>query len=670
MRQPNAVPVTLAEIARLAGVGRAAVSNWRRRHASFPTPIGGSDVSPQFSLVEVERWLRQQGKLDDIGEVERLWPYLDSLGDRGQAGLTIAAMALRRSNPSIRMASVPDFELGPDAEPLVLQAMSAADSEQSPGETFDYLLGRWLDVHVRQITTTPRPFAELITTLALECRTEKAPTNWTVLDPACGSGTLLATAGAALSTSGPRLAGTDIDPVLAAVAAARLTTELTAVGNLVIDIAAGDSLLRDPHQQLFADLVLCYPPFGTRDWGHDVLATDPKWRFGLPPRGESELAWVQHVLSRLAPGGTAVVVMPPSVASRKTGRHIRGSLIRSGALHAVVALPAGIAPPHSVALHVWVLRQPDSVANGHHQVHLVDATTTTRPVNSGDWATLTTSIVAGITNWPRLPDSAEGGVACRTVSAADLMSDDVDLTPARHIPSPPSSTLSHTITASWSEVAEMLSGLEDSRRALSSIDWHPSSMVGTTTIGELIRAGVLDLHTGQAFDLDAVRIGARGKADFPVLTVPDLMASGVPSRWIAGHDARSAQLVVTEPHDVVVAGVTRAFSAWVEEGEPTVLGPQLYVLRVDPEVLDPWFLAGCLRAPSNGRQAGTHTSSSARIDVRKLRVLQLSIGEQRRYGAICRRVADFERSLDNLAGLGTSLIAEMSDRLAAGLRDQ
>ncbi|MBF6399462.1 N-6 DNA methylase [Nocardia cyriacigeorgica] len=668
--QQDAVPVTLAEIARLAGVGRAAVSNWRRRHGSFPAPIGGTDVSPHFSLVEVESWLREQGKLDDIGTVERLWPRLDNLGDRNQAGLVIAAMALRRPAPGVRVESVPEITLGHESASLVRQAMSAAEHERSPGETFEYLLGRWLDVHVRQITTTPRLFAELIAAVAVESRTGPAPMGWTVLDPACGSGTLLAAASATLGTTARRLIGTDLDPVLAAVTAARLTTEATADSRTVIDIASGDSLLADPRKQVLADLVLCYPPFGTRDWGHEVLATDPRWRFGLPPRGEVELAWVQHVLSRLSPGGAAVVVMPPAAASRKAGRHIRSSLIRSGGLHAVIAMPAGVAPPHSVALHLWVLRQPNSAAPGRHQVHLVDATSAARPVNATDWARLTTAVVAAIADRPRPLHPVEDDIASRIVAAAELMSGDADLTPARHIPSPSSSVPPQAMATSWSEVAQTLSSLEDSRRILSSLDWHQSPSIGTTSIGELIRAGVLDLHAGQAFDPDAVRIGPREKGDLPALTVPDLMARGVPRRWMAGRAARAARLLVTEPNDVVVAGVTRAFTAWVEDDAPTVLGPQLYVLRTDPERLDPWFLAGCLRAPSNGRQAGTHTSSAARIDVRKLRVLQLPIDVQRRYGAISRRIADFERDLESLAGLGASLIAELSDRLAAGLLGQ
>lgn len=65
----NATEVTAAGIARLAGVGRAAVSNWRRRHADFPHPVGGTETSPSFALAEVERWLRDQGKLVEVPSV-------------------------------------------------------------------------------------------------------------------------------------------------------------------------------------------------------------------------------------------------------------------------------------------------------------------------------------------------------------------------------------------------------------------------------------------------------------------------------------------------------------------------------------------------------------------------------------------------------------------------
>ncbi len=92
------VVVTLAEIARIAGVGRAAVSNWRRRYDSFPSPVGGTDTSPQFSLSQVEEWLRRENKLKTApNPLDRLWPEYESLGDRETTGLLVAQVGLRQS---------------------------------------------------------------------------------------------------------------------------------------------------------------------------------------------------------------------------------------------------------------------------------------------------------------------------------------------------------------------------------------------------------------------------------------------------------------------------------------------------------------------------------------------------------------------------------------------
>src|SRR4051794_13896707 len=119
MSAHEAVPVSLAEIARIAGVGRAAVSNWRRRHDSFPTRIGGTDVSPQFSLAEVEQWLRDNGKLQDIGGRELLWPRFEALGSRNESGLAVAEAARRMRSSRARIAHP---ELSAQARDLVVEA--------------------------------------------------------------------------------------------------------------------------------------------------------------------------------------------------------------------------------------------------------------------------------------------------------------------------------------------------------------------------------------------------------------------------------------------------------------------------------------------------------------------------------------------------------------------
>ncbi|MFI2643960.1 N-6 DNA methylase [Streptomyces sp. NPDC018610] len=661
MSTSDAVPVSLAEIARIAGVGRAAVSNWRRRHDTFPTRIGGSDVSPQFSLAEVERWLRDNGKLKDVGGRELLWPRFEALGSRDESGLAIAEAARRMRSARARGRH---SELSAPARELVAETARLGRTE-GPRETFEFLLQRWLETHVRQLSTTPPQLAALMARAALTVRigadADAGGDRLTVFDPACGTGHL--PAAAAHEYGGHRLTvlACERDPALAALARARLGF-VADEREIHTEITTADALREDCFAGARADIALCNPPFNERDWGYEELATDQRWAHGLPPRTEPELAWAQHLLTRLRPGGAAVVVLPPAVASRKAGRRIRGSLLRTGVLRAVVALPPGSAQPHSVSLQLWILRAaPEGPATTPpaQDALLVDAS---RFANPGarepgpDWAALSSFVLGALETLDR-PDRNPPEGAVR-IPLLDLLDDEVDVTPGRY--ATPGAQPSHAeLTAAWKEVSTTLIGLSDCARYLSGLDPHSPAAQTTATVGDLVKAGALTLLAGQQPPDGEPAPDAPG---LPLLTVADLLRDGAPGARTPAGPAHA----VAEEGDVVVAGVIRAFRAWVHQGPPTALGPQLYALRVDPEKLDAHFLAGCLRAPANGRQAGTHASSSSRVDIRRLQVLPLPLEEQAAYASAFRRLTEFERLLAHADGLGRWLVGDLSDRLAAG----
>ncbi|MFJ3223237.1 N-6 DNA methylase [Streptomyces sp. NPDC086783] len=657
MSAHEAVPVSLAEIARIAGVGRAAVSNWRRRHDSFPARIGGTDVSPQFSLAEVAQWLRNNGKLRDIAGRELLWPRFEALGSRNESGLAIAETARRMRSSRARIAHP---ELSTQARELVAEAAKVGRTE-GPRETFEFLLQRWLETHVRQLSTTPPRLAALMARIALTVRLSPAQGGLTLLDPACGTGHLAAAVMQEYDNPGLEVLACERDPALAALAAGRLHF-LAEDHDIRTRIVTADALRDDPFGETKADIALCNPPFNERDWGYEELATDQRWTHGLPPRTEPELAWVQHLLSHLRPGGAAVVVLPPAVASRKAGRRIRGSLLRTGALRAVVSLPPGSAQPHSVSLQLWILRAaPDgpAVAPPSQDALLVDATRFARSGTrepSPDWDVLGSFVLTAMATLDQADQEPPQGAV--RVPLLDLLDDEVDVTPGRYTTTTAEPSCQQ-LASKWDAFGALLTDLANHAQLLSALDFEAGTPQTTTTVGDLVKAGALTLRVGQQAPESAAP--ADGAA-VPLLTVADLLHDGIPS----GAVPVGSTAAVAKEGDVVVAGVARAFKAWVHEGPPMALGPQLHLLRVDAEKLEPHFLAGCLCAPANGRQAGTHASSSSRVDIRRLQVLQLPLEKQTVYAETFRRLRTFEELLTAADRSGKGLLGDMGDRLAAG----
>jgi SAM-dependent methyltransferase len=660
-----AVSVSLAEIARIAGVGRAAVSNWRRRHDDFPDPVGGSDASPLFSMADVELWLESNGKFHSrTPDLERLWPRFEALRDRDEMGRTVAAVGARLATHTAGTVVLPTDELPVARRDLVDAAIVAAERLGNTA-TFGFLLQRWLGTHVRQITTTPEPLAALMAEMAARSTGRVR----TVLDPACGVGSLLLAAARTWRDEKQlRLMGQDVDPVLAAVAkAGLLLSEVPAVrrGDGVV-VTAADTLRADAFPDVEADVVLCNPPSNDRDWGYAELATDPRWTFGQPPRTEPELAWVQHCVSALAPSGTAVLLLPPAVAARRAGRRVRSALLRTGTLRAVVALPPGAAFPYGLGLHLWLLGR-----SGEQQADtltLVDAAEFRRQDGAGradiEWAGLRDRIMSALSA-SSVEVPVPGSVR---MPVMELLDEQVDLTPARYVPSSAVVT-ARKLGRTWSDFDAGMAELRQAAEALAALRPSRSAVeVPSVTVGDLERSGAVELHAGHALPEDRLRGGERPSDALAVLTIADLLVGEGARNWLpaAEIDAAGSASVVTRPRDVVIAVAPRAFDAWVEGAEACVLGPQLVAVRLDPALLDPWFLAACLRAPANARQAGTHASTASRIDVRRLQVPRLPLDAQRRYAEIHRGILRFEAALRRVGGTGEGLGRTLGEVLAAG----
>ncbi|MFE0250960.1 N-6 DNA methylase [Streptomyces sp. NPDC059010] len=702
MRQPSA-QVTAAEISRIAGVTRATVSNWRRRHVDFPAPSGGTESSPLYDLETVRAWLASRGQASAANPREELRTTLrlHAQGSEGGGVATllplVPAAARRTTDELTELMELTDADLiaradraaadlsdtVPGAEAVhftaadvpALRALLLCVRDEGGQAALGVLAERELEDSAASGTyQTPAPLADIMARLV-----PGGPAA--VFDPACGSGTLLA---AAARLGAGELYGQDTLPVQAQRSAVSLM--LTAP-DAAVSIRTGDSLRADAFSGLTVDAVLCNPPYGDRDWGHDELAYDPRWAYGVPARAESELAWVQHALAHLAPGGYAVLVLPPATASRASGRRVRAELVRSGALRAVVALPVGASAPLHIGLQIWVLQRPEPGGAERKSVLFLDTTETATAPATGrsgpaqsrtrgggrvalDWDGLTRRVLNAMEAFTADPDTfTDDPGTARAVPVVDLLDDVVDLSPARQVRVSQSSIdpteLATLVDAARLDLVLAAKSLGDaadyndwSAAGTSSREWR------TATASDLTRGGALTLlrtapegrepRGDRDSDVDSEARAVLTGADIARGTAP----SGDPT------EVRSDLAPVIAAGDVLVRAVAAGSGPMArvanEDDVGALLGTHVHLFRPDPARLDPWFLAGFLGAEDN--IAGASTGSTVlHVSPGRLRVPLLPLEEQRGYGEAFRRVQELRLQASRAARL-----AEETARLLGG----
>ncbi|MGY5059129.1 N-6 DNA methylase [Streptomyces sp. 900105755] len=704
MPQPSA-QVTAAEISRIAGVTRATVSNWRRRHDDFPAPSGGNESSPLYDLEAVRAWLRSRGQASAAAPAEELRTLLrlHPAGTGPAAPLFPLVLATSRRSPHelTELADLPDADLAARADAAVADLtgtlpqteaapFTAADAgivralihcvrQEGAQAALDVLAERELDDSASTGTyQTPDRLADLMARL-LPADTAR------VLDPACGSGTLLA---AAARHGARELYGQDALPVQAQRSAVRL---LLATPDATVAVQAGDSLRHDAFPQPPVDAVLCNPPYGDRDWGHDELAYDPRWAYGVPPRSEPELAWIQHALAHLHPGGYAVLLLPPATAARASGRRVRAELVRGGALRAVVALPSGAAAPLHIGLQLWILQTPQPDGPDRASVLFVDAagerqqdrprnrsdstpgsTGTRRRRDTLDWDELTDTVLAHWAAFRADPESFsdEPGIA-RAVLVVDLLDEVVDLTPARQVRALPAdidpAQVARQADAHRKQLTEHAGLLAQAAQGT----WQPTGdsprQWRTATLSDLTRGGALEILRA-ATDTREKTEGAQWRAENTgrlVLHGTDI-ADGAPASatFLDSMPLKSSPVIAEG--DILVRMFTGDGGNMArladEQDVGVLLGHDIYLLRPDPARLDPWFLTGFVGAHDNITGASTG-STTVHLQPGRLRVPLLPLQEQRRYGEAFRRVHE----LHTAARQATDLAREYADLLTTGL---
>ncbi len=195
-----------------------------------------------------------------------------------------------------------------------------------------------------------------------------------VYDPFCRSGELLAAATTHMECCGGEPQGLSVSGQAFNERFWRLTKMNAMLHGVNVDLDISDTLYIDMHPDRRYDVVLANPPFNLSFWSRNREVDDQYWPYGVPPAHNANFAWLQHVVSKLTPGGRAAVLMPnvTTTVGNTAEAAIRARMVEAGVVDCVVVLPERLFRSTGISVALWLLRGAGEKASP--EILLIDAT--------------------------------------------------------------------------------------------------------------------------------------------------------------------------------------------------------------------------------------------------------------------------------------------------------
>jgi type I restriction enzyme M protein len=297
---------------------------------------------------------------------EARWDHLRAKAKQPTIGKLVddAMVAIERDNTSLKGVLPKEYgRPGLDKQRLgelidLISSIGLGDrqnrSKDILGRVYEYFLSEFASAEGKQGGQfyTPRPVVKLLVEML-------APYRGRVYDPCCGSGGMFIQSERFVEAHGGKVGdisifGQESNPTTWKLA--RINLAIRGIdANLGPENA--DTFHRDLHKDLKADYILANPPFNDSDWGGDRLREDVRWKFGAPPTGNANFAWVQHFIHHLSPTGTAGFVLANgSMSSNQSGEgEIRQAVVEADLVDCMVALPSQLFYSTGIPVCLWFL---------------------------------------------------------------------------------------------------------------------------------------------------------------------------------------------------------------------------------------------------------------------------------------------------------------------------
>ena len=391
---------------------------------------------------------------------EARWAHLNAQARQPTIGQLVddAMAGVERDNPALRNVLPKDYarpamdkqRLGQLIDMVGNISVGDEDARSNDvlGRVYEYFLGQFAGAEGKKGGEfyTPRCVVRLLVEM-LE------PYSGRVYDPCCGSSGMFVQSVEFIEAhaTGNGNGGKARGDISIYGQESNYTTWRLARMNLAIrgiegQIAHGDSFHNDRHPDLRADFILANPPFNVKDWGGERLTDDRRWQYGVPPKGNANFAWVQHIVHHLAPRGTAGFVLANgSMSSNQSGEgDIRRNLIEADQVDCMVALPGQLFYSTQIPACLWFLardRNAGKLRERLGETLFIDARELGSMVDRTH-RELTAEDIARIADtYHRWRGAAEGYKDepgfCRSVPLDELRGHDHVLTPGRYVGAPP-----------------------------------------------------------------------------------------------------------------------------------------------------------------------------------------------------------------------------------------
>lgn len=245
------------------------------------------------------------------------------------------------------------------------------NSKDLLGKIYEYFLGEFASLEGKKGGQfyTPKSIVQLMVEM-LE------PYKGRVYDPACGSGGMFVMSEKFVEEHSGNLLDITIYGQESNQTTWKLSKMNLAIRNINSQFVAWNtegSFLKDAHPDLKADYILANPPFNQKDWGQEILTEDGRWKYGIPPKGNANFAWIQHMLYHLAHGGVMATVLANGSLSSKTSGEgdIREQIVKDDLVDCIVALPKQLFYNTGIPATIWILRRGKEKRQG--EVLFIDA---------------------------------------------------------------------------------------------------------------------------------------------------------------------------------------------------------------------------------------------------------------------------------------------------------